>query len=356
LKTPIYIQIKKKIQEEIKDKNSNDAIESERDLSKRLDASRMTVRKAIDELVEEGFLYRKKNKGTFVSDKSLWKKNTSVTNSEDEKLEYRLINFDVKYSIKDDVLSPLKLNDNDSFSIIRAIRVVLKDKKPQNVEEFYIVRNFIDERNINKFNKSYLYLKLKLVGFLGDRGDETTQDINDEVRENEAQTSKDSESQNVKQSAAGRNQIKREISRNSNSDVSNLANITIKDDQRLSSILGSSNIDLEDNTLIISVEFKFHAKQVDKAESKKKIIKNLNDMGFDIKEVKVVVKEGGRRDSETTREPDQKHKSSKAKDSLQGSTVSKSNSQKSAGKKEEDKSESSNKNSEDNSSLVESIL
>jgi GntR family transcriptional regulator len=153
LKTPIYIQIKKKIQEEIKDKNSNDTIESERDLSKRLNASRMTVRKAIDELVEEGFLYRKKNKGTFVSDKSLWKKNTSVTNSEDEKLEYRLINFDVKYSIKDDVLSPLKLNDNDSFSIIRAIRVVLKDKKPQNVEEFYIIRNFIDERNINKFNK-----------------------------------------------------------------------------------------------------------------------------------------------------------------------------------------------------------
>lgn len=153
MKTPIYIQIKKKIQEEIKDKNSNDAIESERDLSKRLNASRMTVRKAIDELVEEGFLYRKKNKGTFVSDKSLWKKNTSVTNSEDEKLEYRLINFDVKYSIRDDVLKPLNLNDTDSFSIIRAIRVVLKDKRPQNIEEFYIIRSFIEEKNINKFDK-----------------------------------------------------------------------------------------------------------------------------------------------------------------------------------------------------------
>ncbi|MBS4535455.1 GntR family transcriptional regulator [Clostridium sp. D2Q-14] len=163
MKTPIYIQIKEKIQKEIQYKNSNDAIESERDLSKRLNASRMTVRKAIDELVEEGYLYREKNKGTFVSDKSLWKKNTSVINSEDEKLEYRLINFDVKYSIKDDVLELLGLTDNDSFSIIRAIRVVIKDRKPQNVEEFYIIRSFIDEKNINRFNKL-----LDLNGYLKD--------------------------------------------------------------------------------------------------------------------------------------------------------------------------------------------
>lgn len=153
MKTPIYIQIKEKIQEEIQSKNSNESIESERDLSKRLNASRMTVRKALDELVEEGFLYREKNKGTFVSDKSLWKKNTTVANSEGDELEYRVINFDVKYAIKDDVLNHLNLNDADSFSIIRAIRVVLKDKRPQNVEEFYIIRSFIDEKDINKFDK-----------------------------------------------------------------------------------------------------------------------------------------------------------------------------------------------------------
>ena len=153
MKTPIYIQIKENIREEIQNKNSNESIESERDLAARLDASRMTVRKAIDELVEEGYLYRKQNKGTFVSDKSLWKKNTTLSDEQAEELEYRLINFDIKHSVKDEVLERLKLNEYDSFNIIRAIRVVLKDKKPQSIEEFYIIRSFIDEKNINKFDK-----------------------------------------------------------------------------------------------------------------------------------------------------------------------------------------------------------
>ena len=152
MNTPIYLQIKAQIHAEIQHKNSNEAIESERTLSKRLSASRMTVRKALDELVEEGYLYREKNKGTFVSDKSLWKKNNLVSNEED-KLEYRLINFDVKYTIKDDILKKLELSLREPFSIIRAIRVAYKNKKPEKIEEFYILRNYIDERNLNKFEK-----------------------------------------------------------------------------------------------------------------------------------------------------------------------------------------------------------
>lgn len=150
MKTPIYIQIKKQLQEEIQNKNSNEAIESERDLSKRLDASRMTVRKAIDELVMEGFLYREKNKGTFISDKSLWKKNTTVDTVENEQLKYKLLHFDVKYSMSNQILKKLNLKETDSFSIIRAVRLILKHDKPQNIEEFYIIRSYVEE-NMNKF-------------------------------------------------------------------------------------------------------------------------------------------------------------------------------------------------------------
>lgn len=150
MKTPIYIQIKKQLQEEIQNKNSNEAIESERDLSRRLDASRMTVRKAIDELVMEGFLYREKNKGTFISDKSLWKKNTTVDTVENEQLKYKLLHFDVKYSMSNQILKKLNLKETDSFSIIRAVRLILKHDKPQNIEEFYIIRSYVEE-NMNKF-------------------------------------------------------------------------------------------------------------------------------------------------------------------------------------------------------------
>jgi GntR family transcriptional regulator len=45
-----------------------DAIESENELAKKFNVSRMTARKVIDELVVLGFLYRKHGKGTFVSD------------------------------------------------------------------------------------------------------------------------------------------------------------------------------------------------------------------------------------------------------------------------------------------------
>lgn len=69
--TPIYRKIKDLIMQEIEDKAANSPIDSERDMAVRFDASRMTVRKAIDELVDEGFLYRDKNKGTFVADRKL---------------------------------------------------------------------------------------------------------------------------------------------------------------------------------------------------------------------------------------------------------------------------------------------
>lgn len=153
MERPIYLKIKDQIYSEIKNKPSNEAIASERDLAKRLKASRMTVRKALDELVEEGYLYREKNKGTFVADKALWKTNTVVYDQEDDKIDYRLINFDVKFTVGSDILENLNLDKNSPNSVIRAVRLVLKNKQPQKVEEFYLLRNYINEKNINKFDQ-----------------------------------------------------------------------------------------------------------------------------------------------------------------------------------------------------------
>lgn len=153
MQTPKYLQLKELIYKEIQDISSNNAIDSERVLSKRLGASRMTVRKALDELVEEGFLYREKNKGTFVSDKSLWKKNTTFISKESGELEYKLLNFDVKFAMIDEVLINLEITDNEASQIIRAVRVVLRNNKPLKIEEFYLRRNFIEEKYINRFDK-----------------------------------------------------------------------------------------------------------------------------------------------------------------------------------------------------------
>ena len=94
--TPIYRKIKDLIMQEIEDKAANSPIDSERDMAVRFDASRMTVRKAIDELVDEGFLYRDKNKGTFVADRKLLKKNTAAEMLQEEISEFIVMYFNIR--------------------------------------------------------------------------------------------------------------------------------------------------------------------------------------------------------------------------------------------------------------------
>ena len=54
---PRYQKIKQKILDEIEDKPVHTPIASERELAQICNVSRMTVRNAVNELVEEGVLY-----------------------------------------------------------------------------------------------------------------------------------------------------------------------------------------------------------------------------------------------------------------------------------------------------------
>src|SRR3990170_7740280 len=60
-----------------------DAIPSERQLSSDLGVSRLTVRAALDELVREGYLVRKRGSGTFVSEPKIAQELTMTSFSED---------------------------------------------------------------------------------------------------------------------------------------------------------------------------------------------------------------------------------------------------------------------------------
>ncbi len=67
--TPLYYQLKKQILEKIihNEFSINDQLPNELDMVELFDISRSTVRQAINELVSEGYLYRIKAKGTFIS-------------------------------------------------------------------------------------------------------------------------------------------------------------------------------------------------------------------------------------------------------------------------------------------------
>lgn len=66
---PLYFQLKKLIMEEIRNGTYKvgSLIPTEKELSDTFQISRTTVRQAVTELVQEGWLYRIKSKGTFVS-------------------------------------------------------------------------------------------------------------------------------------------------------------------------------------------------------------------------------------------------------------------------------------------------
>ncbi len=65
---PLYFQLKELILQQIKEGfyKVGDSIPTEKELSDIYDISRTTVRQAVTELVQEGWLYRVKSKGTFV--------------------------------------------------------------------------------------------------------------------------------------------------------------------------------------------------------------------------------------------------------------------------------------------------
>lgn len=119
---------------EIENKPINSPIPSERELSVMFHASRMTVRNAVNSLVSEGFLYRNKNRGTFVADRSLLKKNTARETFENgESKKYKLIYFNIK-AIPE--IAP-ELNMLPHERILRVVRILLNEGRPVAAEEIY---------------------------------------------------------------------------------------------------------------------------------------------------------------------------------------------------------------------------
>lgn len=67
--SPIYIKLAHRLRQQIEDGaiSAGEALPSERDLCKIMGASRVTVRKAIELLIEEGLLSRRQGSGTYVT-------------------------------------------------------------------------------------------------------------------------------------------------------------------------------------------------------------------------------------------------------------------------------------------------
>jgi len=67
--SPLYVQLARKLGQAIRDGHyqADEALPSERLLSESLDVSRVTARKAIDQLVEQGLIVRRRGSGNYIA-------------------------------------------------------------------------------------------------------------------------------------------------------------------------------------------------------------------------------------------------------------------------------------------------
>lgn len=162
---PLYQMIENEIREQIQtDKlKSGEMIPSENELKDHYNVSRMTVRQALNNLVNDGYLYRHKGKGTFVS-KSKIEKNIHGVRSFTEEMaemgrttrnEVRLLEVRVPSEL---IKEKLFLEEGDK--VIYAERIRYGDDIPVLYEELYVPYNMFKELEpCHLQNSFYEYLE-----------------------------------------------------------------------------------------------------------------------------------------------------------------------------------------------------
>ncbi|MBM7624937.1 GntR family transcriptional regulator [Sporohalobacter salinus] len=152
---PLYVQIKnhllRKITNDEYDEHSK--LPSERKLSQKFDVSRMTARKALNELVNEGYVYREAGRGTFVAGKKIERdfieingftehlKNCGINGIETEVITKKIIEVDNKIAEK--------LNVNTGTKCYKIVRLRKVSNNPISIQYAYLA--------VEKFNEIIKY-------------------------------------------------------------------------------------------------------------------------------------------------------------------------------------------------------
>lgn len=150
---PIYYQLQEHLKTKIEngELKSGDPIPSEREMAEKYEISRMTVRQAVNNLVNEGLLTRSKGRGTFVADQKIEQPLMKLTGfSEDMKRRgiepgSKLISFDVIKASKK-VSKHLNINEGDAVYQISRLRLGAGDPMAYEV-------SYLPEKRIPKIPK-----------------------------------------------------------------------------------------------------------------------------------------------------------------------------------------------------------
>ena len=166
---PLYIQTKQWIIEQIENGcyEYGGQIPGEYNLSKQLNVSRGTIREAIRELIEEGFLYTIRGKGTFVkkTEGSSWAVNTflSVADSFDiAQIDYTTRVIEIKRELPE-ISIAAQLNIDPKSMIIRLDRLRYIKAEPVHLSTSFFPLSIAERLMEEDLNNKSLYREMENV-------------------------------------------------------------------------------------------------------------------------------------------------------------------------------------------------
>lgn len=167
-KIPIYYQLEEVIKQEISDKGlvSHSPIPSEREYAEKYGISRMTVRQAINNLVNQGILYRARGRGTFISEQK-FEQDISQLTSFSEDMRERNLTPSTKIIKMDELNGPSpahdKLNLTVRDTVYEIVRLRLANEQPIALETIFTPKKIVGELTEKQVETSfYRYLENEL--------------------------------------------------------------------------------------------------------------------------------------------------------------------------------------------------
>ncbi|HEU5138381.1 MAG TPA: GntR family transcriptional regulator [Bacillales bacterium] len=159
---PLYHQLKEILKEKIEsgEWESGDKLPSEHELQRNYDISRNTVKKALDDLVQEGMLNRIQGKGTFVS-KPKFEQSLSGFYSFSKVLKQKGLNpKDIIISIEEKTVKPSiarQLQIASDTEVFDLKRLRCANDEPIILETSYIPKTIIPELSVEQLDHYSLY-------------------------------------------------------------------------------------------------------------------------------------------------------------------------------------------------------
>jgi GntR family transcriptional regulator len=160
---PLYYQLKEILQEMIENEElkPGDMIPAERELCETQGVSRMTVNKAIMDLVNEGIVYREQGKGTFVSipkEKQVISKLKGFTEEMEDKglkSQTKILSFKIKPATKQ--IKKVLAMDDTSMELIEVKRLRLSSGEPLAIETVWLPLHIFNDMTKDMIEGKSLY-------------------------------------------------------------------------------------------------------------------------------------------------------------------------------------------------------